>query len=299
MLRRVSMPLLLCFDSLMHTRSVTITAHQLNKTQPAISRDLARLRELLKDPLFVVIHRRLEPTERAYALHAHVHAALHGLEQALAEDLVFNPAELNGIINIGAAAHTELLLAAPLTAALQAAAPELLVRFQPVHGDFSPDDMDAGRLDLAIGLFYDLPSRFPSQLLFEDERVCVVSAHHPWADRERVSFEDLGTMQWLAFSHMYGKPSNFDRVLQGTPYRMHFSAYISNFGQAPYFLMETQYATTMPRSIAQKHCQYFDLRLLRLPEPLQALKMLMVWSERNDKDRLNMWLRQQVQAAIV
>jgi len=291
LLRRCSMSLLLCFDSLMRTRSVTATARQLNKSQPAISRDLARLRELLKDQVFVVISKRLAPTERAQSLHAQVRASLAGLEDALSLGQPFSPAELSGVINIGAAAHIELLLAAPLTTLLQQAAPGLTVRFQPVHGDFSQEDIDSGRMDLAIGLFSTLPARFPCQVLFSDERVGVVSSRHPSSHRGSLTLKDLDRMKWLAFSHMYGKETNFDRALQGSGHTVHFSAYVSSFGMAPYFLMETDYATTMPRLIAEKHLRHFDLKLLRLPPALREASMIMVWSAQNDSARLNQWLR--------
>jgi len=291
MLRRISMPLLLCFDSLMQTRSVTVTARDLNKSQPAISRDLARLRELLGDSLFVVIRKQLVPTEHARALHAHVHAALHRLEDALGSDEIFQPEKLSGVVNIGAAAHIELLLAAPLTTALQAAAPRLTVRFQPVHGDFSPDDLDSARMDLAIGLFQDLPARFPSRVLFDDERVCVVSRHHPLSGRRQLSLGDLSRVKWLAFSHMYGKQTNFDRALANTGYAMRFSAYVSSFGLAPYVLAESDYATTMPKQMADKYQQHFDLVQIKLPKALRTARMIMAWSAQNEASKLNQWLR--------
>ena len=49
-LRRLDMNLLLTFDVLMRTRSATASSALLHKTQPAISRDLARLRLRLEDP---------------------------------------------------------------------------------------------------------------------------------------------------------------------------------------------------------------------------------------------------------
>ncbi|WP_373744832.1 LysR family transcriptional regulator, partial [Achromobacter insuavis] len=54
-LRRLDMNLLLTFDVLMRTRSATASSRLLHKTQPAISRDLARLRLRLEDPLLVVV----------------------------------------------------------------------------------------------------------------------------------------------------------------------------------------------------------------------------------------------------
>lgn len=297
-LRRLNMTLLLCFDSLMQTRSVTATAHALNKSQPAISRELAQLRESLADPLFVVIKKRLVPTERAIRLHNNIHEPLCTLEQALSHDDAFNPLLLTGAINIGAAAHIELLLAAPLTLLLRAAAPNLTVRFQPVHGDFVPDDLDFSRMDIAIGLFQPPPKRFRHETLFDDERVCVVSSQHPLASRNRLTLHDLPKMKWLAFSHMYGAETNFDRALRNLHQEMHFSVYVSNFGLAPTFLMESDYATTMPRRIANKYQKYFPLRQIILPKELRKARMVMVWSIQKDQSKLNRWIRDAVVKVI-
>ena len=45
--------LLRVFDAIFQTRSVTIAATNLHLTQPAVSKQLNRLREVLGDPLFV------------------------------------------------------------------------------------------------------------------------------------------------------------------------------------------------------------------------------------------------------
>ncbi|ETF03687.1 LysR family transcriptional regulator [Advenella kashmirensis W13003] len=297
-LRRLSLSLLLTFDSLMQTLSVTESAQRLHKSQPAVSRELGRLRDLLNDPLFVVVKKRLVPTERALALHRASHQALAALEAAAGSGQPFNPASLTGVISIGAAAHIELLLAAPLTLALQKAAPHLTVRFQPVHGDFVPDDLDSDTMDLAIGLFQTPGSKFRHWMLFEDERVCVVSSAHPLSRHDELTLDDLGKIKWLAFSHMYGQQTNFTRALDDIDSHMPFTAYVSNFGMAPHFLLESDYATTMPKRIAEKYQRYFDLTQIRLPEVLRHASMKMVWSEKNEYSKLNQWLRNTTQAII-
>ena len=113
-LRRLDMNLLLTFDVLMRTRSATASSRLLHKTQPAISRDLARLRLRLEDPLLVVVKGRFIPTERALELHAAVHDALAQLATALRPPETFDPARAEGVVNIGTGAHSEILLAAPL-----------------------------------------------------------------------------------------------------------------------------------------------------------------------------------------
>ena len=65
---RLDLNLLRVFDAVWQTRSVTVAASNLHLTQPAVSKQLHRLRELLEDPLFVRTNDGMAPTPRAEAL---------------------------------------------------------------------------------------------------------------------------------------------------------------------------------------------------------------------------------------
>lgn len=293
-LRRLDMNLLLTFDALMQARSATQAAHLLHKTQPAISRELGKLRRVLVDPLLVVSKGRLVPTERALELHACVHDALNRLEAALAPDRAFAPQQAQGVVNIGTGAHIELLLGAPLLERVRSQAPGLTVRFQSLHGEVDPQDLDSERMDIAIGLFNDMPPRFHHQTLFRDRRVCLLAQNHPMAGRRALTLDELPSLTWLAFANMHGKQSNFDRVLRPLHRSFRFSAYLSGFGITPYVLIESGYATTIPACVAQIHLQHFPLTTLALPAPLDEIEFVMAWSKRQHTSPLHAWVREQI-----
>ena len=75
-LRSFDINLLVAFDALMLTRSVTQTAEQLHVSQSAVSHMLSRLRQALSDPLLVKHGNRMLATARAEALHAGVRDGL-------------------------------------------------------------------------------------------------------------------------------------------------------------------------------------------------------------------------------
>src|SRR6266850_937710 len=62
----IDLNLLRIFDILYDERNVTRAAARLFLTQSAVSHALARLREVLGDPLFMRIPSGLQPTERAH-----------------------------------------------------------------------------------------------------------------------------------------------------------------------------------------------------------------------------------------
>ena len=64
---RYDLNLLPVFLALMEERNVTRAAERLGITQPALSNALARLRTVLRDPLFVRARYGMQPTPQAEA----------------------------------------------------------------------------------------------------------------------------------------------------------------------------------------------------------------------------------------
>ena len=75
-LASVDLNLLVVLDRLLATGSVSAAARDLGVTQPAMSRSLQRLRDVLGDPLFVRAGRGLTATPRALELAAPLGEAL-------------------------------------------------------------------------------------------------------------------------------------------------------------------------------------------------------------------------------
>ncbi|MBH1962761.1 MAG: LysR family transcriptional regulator [Comamonadaceae bacterium] len=293
-LRRLDLNLLLTFDTLLSTRSATKAAVVLHKTQPGISRDLAKLRHAFDDALLVPVKGRFVPTERALALHDAVSAALRDLGKALAGAETFEPAQVTGVVNIGLAAHLELLLTGPLLQRLAQRAPGVTPIFHSIHGEFDPGQLDSESQDIAIGLFADVPARFSSKALFSDERVAVMGPRHAFAGRKQLTLDDMDKARWFAYTQMHGRRTNFDRALKGTGRRVRFEAYIASFELSPHVLMESDYATTMPAFAAILHKKTFPLATSRLPRPLRHVTFRMAWPRRQDASPMHRWLRAEI-----
>lgn len=297
-LRRLDMNALLTFDVLMRTRSATAAARLLHKTQPAISRELARLRQVLDDPLLVVTRGRFIPTERALELHGAVHDALARMESALQESDSFDLSKARAVVNIGAGAHVDVLLGPRLLRRLHERAPGIILRFQTLHGDFDPAGLDDERLDIVLGNFVHIAPRFHRCTLFRDRRVCVLAADHPQAQGGPLTLDDLDTLRWFAFDQMYGRETRFDSLLKPLGQKLHFSAYLSGFGLTPYMLLGTGYATTMPAHVARAHQRHFPLAIREMPVPLEQLEILMVWARRQHTSPLLRAIRHEIRQAI-
>lgn len=91
-LQRLDLNLLRTTDVLLSENNVTRAAQRLNLSQPSVSIQLARLREIFADPLLMPGPRGMQPTARADELRQPLRAALAALEQAVAPVSPFDPA---------------------------------------------------------------------------------------------------------------------------------------------------------------------------------------------------------------
>ena len=83
-LRRLDLNLLVTLDVLLAEHNVTRAAQRLNYSQPSISVQLAKLRDIFGDPLLLPGPRGMRPTARAESLREPLRLALEALEQAVA-----------------------------------------------------------------------------------------------------------------------------------------------------------------------------------------------------------------------
>ena len=78
--------LLVVFDAITQAKSLTRAGRRLGMSQPAVSHALGRLRQLLKDDLFVRTPEGMVPTPRAVRMAGPVHAALQELQVTVESD---------------------------------------------------------------------------------------------------------------------------------------------------------------------------------------------------------------------
>ena len=90
-LRSADLPLLVSLEALVSAQSVTGAARRLGLSQPAMSAQLARLRDIFGDPLLVGNARGMVPTRRAEELVAQLRGPLGDIARVLREGVGFDP----------------------------------------------------------------------------------------------------------------------------------------------------------------------------------------------------------------
>jgi DNA-binding transcriptional LysR family regulator len=143
-----------------------------------MSRVLQRLRETFGDELLMRAGSGYELTQRARQLQYELEALLPRLDRLLRGE-AFNPATAADRFRLCAPDVASLLVGTRLANAMAREAPSMQLELVAWHeGVF--EDVMRGKLDVAVSAAR-VPPPLGSEVLFEDNFVCVVSAGHPLA----------------------------------------------------------------------------------------------------------------------
>jgi DNA-binding transcriptional LysR family regulator len=165
------------FRSVMLHGNLSRAAEATNSSQPTLTRELARLEQLLGFALFDRVRGRLRPTARALALMQEVERSFIGLEQIAqrARELRTLSATRLRLACLPALAHA---LVPHALLALSKEAPDALVSVQPLESPWLEQALSEQRFDLGLSEANEGPPGVTCEPLFEANEVAVLPAAH-------------------------------------------------------------------------------------------------------------------------
>ena len=294
-LQDVDLNLLVALDALLETSSVSGAAARVGLSTPAMSHALARLRVLLGDPLLVRAGQRMVPTPRAEALREPVRELVAGVEAVLRPEPGFDPATTDRELRVRASDYVLSTLGPELDRRVAEAAPRLRLRFSPNVSE-DPEHVREGVIDLAIGVYRDLPPECRIQTLFEERLVCVVRQGHPNI-RGRLTLEQYAQVPHVQVAPR-GRPGGYvDQVLAREGLHRRVARAVPFFLSAMQLCAQADYVLTVPERLARAWAETFGLRVLEPPIPFAPYAVVQLWHPRHEADEGHQWLRQQVMLA--
>lgn len=286
--RAFDLNLLVVFEALMQDGSVTRAGKRLGMSQPALSHALNRLRYLLKDQLFIRTPKGMVPTPRAEQLAPPLRQALAEMQRAL-EPEAFVAAQANRRFSIAINNYAAIVLAAPLVAAVAAAAPLVQLDLRPSGTLDVFDHLDRGDLDVAIGTFDTVGERFGSAALLEDRFVAVMRQGHP-AGRGKLSADIFGAVAHVAISSSGDDTGFIDRSLATRGAKRRIAAGLP-YLSAGAVLGRSDMVATLCRRVAEAMVRGAGLQLRELPFTSPTVRTSMLWHRRLDNYPAHRWLR--------
>lgn len=187
------------FRALMLTGSATAAAALLHTSQPTISRELARLEQLLGYALFERLQGRLRATARALRLWQEVQRSWAGLEQVADFALQLGQASRASVQVLALPAFSHALLPAAL-ARMQAQLGPVGVSITTQEAPLLQEWMSAQRFDLGLVEQGEAPPGTRAIALAVLDEIAVLPAGHPLAAKAVLQAQDFADLPFISLA---------------------------------------------------------------------------------------------------
>ncbi|MCQ4260587.1 LysR family transcriptional regulator [Stutzerimonas stutzeri] len=285
--------LLVALDVLLEEQNITRAAERLHMTQSATSGVLARLRTYFEDDLLVQVGRKMMPTALALDLEQPVREVLMTIQSSITAKPMLDPSTSKRHLRFAASDYVISVLLSDAIRHINAQAPQ--VTFEMVAlSEQTFQALNRGQVDLLVIPDHYLPDDQPSQVLFEEDHVCVV-----WQENELVS-DEISVEQYLEMGHV---AVSFGRTRQLAVEEWFMKQYncqrrieviTHDFNTLPQLVIGTQRVATMHRRLARLYTERWPLRMLPTPVPTPTIKEYLVWHRSMDRDPMLRWVREQI-----
>jgi len=291
-LRRLDMTLLLVLDGALRHRKLTSVARQLGLTQPAISHALARLRDILGDPLFVRRANGVQPTPRALALALPVAQALGVLRDALQQGRCFDPSCATREFRVAALDYAISMLVPDFLAHFSVVAPGCRILFRSLGKDAAREALSGGSIDLIIGI--PEPSRpFLQRPLLTEDFVVVARPGNPHVSR-KLDLDTYLKREHLLVSAAGDARGTVDEALRQIGKVRRVVAVVPQFLTGFSAVAGSDMISTVPRRLAKRYAAAFGLKQFEVPFALPGFEIAALRHENTAEDTGLAWFENEL-----
>ncbi len=225
------------FRAIMLAGGVTGAAGLLFTSQPTVSRELARLEQLLGYALFERAQGRLRPNARALALWDEVQRSWQGLDRVIERAATLGRPQGARISVLSMPALSHALLPAAL-ARMQAAHGPVAVSVATQEAPLLQEWMAAQRYDLGLVEHSEVPPGVRAVALPPVDEVAVLPAQHPLGGKKRLRPRDFADLPFISLA-------------DGDPYRAQIDQVFAQAKVARQMLLETHSAVAVCAMVQQ------------------------------------------------
>lgn len=299
--RTIDLHLLHCFDALIVEGSVTLAADRLGMSQPGMSNALARLRELLDDPILIRTVKGMAPTQRAIELSPTVRMAIDQLSSIISGPLQFDPAKTTALIRIAGTDGTIACALEPVINEIQRVAPMMRFEVAPLLHKRLQEPLETGTIDLAIGIYFALsPTLYQTKVV--DDTICCMVGRESIHAHTKLTLERYLEADHAVVSASAGHRSAVDTVAEQSLALLGGNRKICL--TAPYagllamVAARSDMVVTITSIAARMYAQWLPIVVKPLPFHAPSVTFSMVWHERSRNNAALTWVRQRLREGM-
>jgi DNA-binding transcriptional LysR family regulator len=294
--KKVDIQDLTVFVSVYAERNLTLVADVLQLSPSTVSHCLKKLRTHFSDELFISTRNGMRPTRKASAMHGHVLQILQRFELCESDLELFDPMRKQTMFTVCAPESFQLLVLPHLMRSFIACGYAVTVEVRTLEKELPVDGLRDNCIDLALCFssdFAHMPSGLTSQVLLEDDLVCVMDRAFalPTAAIDAQTFTSRAhvyPVSWTSDSNLV------DRWLHEHGMQRQIMARANSYAAALQMVAGTDFVLTLPRRIQTLLGNEPWVAVYELPVDLPGFTLDMVWSEQASQDDANAWFREQI-----
>lgn len=289
-LHEIDLNLLVVFNQLLVERRVSKVADVLGISQPAVSNSLAKLRKLFGDELFLRTPKGMEPTPFADQLAESVSYALAMIHSGVNQRTSFEPSSAKQSFTIGMTDIGEIYFLPTLIECLRREAPGVTLSTVRNTAVNVREELEAGKVDLAIGLLPQLKAGFFQRRLFTQSYVCLMRRGHR-LDKRKISLAEFSAAEHLVVVSAGTGHGKVDELLQRSGVERTVRLTVPHYVSVGHILQASDLITTVPERLADRLLDHFGLAKVAHPAKLPDIAINVFWHAKYHRSPANRWLR--------
>lgn len=289
-LHEIDLNLLVVFNQLLVERRVSKVADNLGISQPAVSNSLAKLRKLFGDELFLRTPKGMEPTPFADQLAESVSYALAMIHSGVNQRTSFDPAKERRAFTVGMTDIGEIYFLPDLISRVKRDAPGVALSTVRNTTINLREELESGKVDLAIGLLPQLKAGFFQRRLFRQRYVCLMRRGHR-LDKKRIGLNEYSGAEHLMVVSAGTGHGKVDELLQRSGVERKVQLTVPHFVSVGHILQRSDLITTVPEKLADRLLEPFGLVKVAHPAKLPEIAINAFWHAKYHRSPANRWLR--------
>lgn len=290
-LHELDLNLLVVFNQLISERRVSKAAESLGVSQPAVSNSLAKLRKIFGDALFLRTPRGMEPTPFADQLAESVGLALGMIHSGVNQRTSFDPSSAQRAFTIGMTDVGEIYFLPALLERLRRDAAGVSLSTVRNTAVNLRDELESGKVDLAIGLLPQLKAGFFQRRLFTQSYVCLMRRGHRLDSKRSMSLAEYSAAEHLVVVSAGTGHGKVDELLQRSGIERSVRLTVPHFISLGHILQSSDLIATVPERLADRLLEPFGLTKAAHPAKLPDIAINVFWHAKYHRSPANLWLR--------
>jgi DNA-binding transcriptional LysR family regulator len=152
------------------------------------------------------------------------------------------------------------------------------------------EELETGRVDLAVGPFENIPEALYQRLLFRQPYVSMFRKGHPLA-RGKVTLARFAKAEHLLVDATDSPYDRINQLLEQAGVGQSTRFRVPHFTAVPYIVSASELVVTVPQKLAERAARPFGLHWIVPPLELPDLQTNLFWHRRFNQDPGNQWLR--------